>query len=620
MSNSKIMLSKKQEQIASYKDGSLLVLASAGSGKTRVLTERIKRLVKVTKRKILAITFTNKASEEIKERLENDIDVSEHLFVGTFHAFCIYVLESHGSAMGYEELPQIFSNVDDRLKVVEEAILCTPSVKGEYELLDGKKRDAFKYKALESIAKIKREVILDEELEEKGIDGFTILLYRTYQELMSSLNAIDFDDLLLITYKLFMYNPKISSLYRRSFEYICVDEAQDMNKAQYMVLKALTGDEHKNIMLVGDCKQAIYGFNGSDSKYMEEWFIADYSPTKITLNENYRSSKKILELANKIVSDPSSLENIVVEGICEMKEFASVEDEANWVVSEIGKLLTAKKLSGIEGDIDPDRIAILARNKYVLSQIEEKLNAAGYKTYYKNSSSEVIFDSDTMKFFNLALQVKVNPKDRLHLSQLQRMVKVNGAKNLNEIKTVMPIDKSLTIYEAFMDIIDAILLMDNNGNNFRKKIEQLLEKVKSKDNYMNIDSNEKSLMSNDFYELLKHWQRYCSTATNISISSFKNAMALGQTYQGVESHGIALSTVHTMKGQENDIVFLVGMDDETFPDYRAKAKGGIEMEQEKNNLYVAITRAKRHLYISYPTSRIMPWGDSKKRKKSSLLP
>lgn len=612
MNNTKIQLSSKQKEIASHTTGALLVLASAGSGKTRVLTERIKNLVQITKRKILAITFTNMASEEIKERLQDEVDISETLFVGTFHSFCISVLENHGSVIGYQEVPQIFSNTEDRLKIIEATILNTPSLRFEYENYDSKEKSNFRYRALEAIAQIKRDVILDEDLDGNNFNESTVLLYRGYKELMSSLNAIDFDDLLLITYELFINNPQIVSLYRRNYEYICIDEAQDMNKAQYMVLRALTGDEHKNVMLVGDPKQAIYGFNGSSSDYMTTSFRKHFSPIEISLTENYRSSKKVLELANKITPDPSSLDNIVIEGVCEIVEFENVEEEARWVVSKIQTLLNNKYLNDIEGEITFDNIAILARNKYVLSAVESKLTESKISYYYKSSSSEVVFDSEGMKFLNLALQVKINPMDRLHLAQLQRIIGLKGLKNLNDIKQNI----NQAIYK---DIIDIVLNINDDGSNMKQKITLFLNKVKSEDNYSGINENERVYVYNDCIEFLKHWQRYQSSTNNPSVSSFRNAMALGQTFKNTENHGITLSTVHTMKGQENDIVFIIGMDNETFPDYRALAKGGIEMEQEKNNLYVAITRAKRYLYVTYPKSRIMPWGGVRGRVKSILL-
>lgn len=610
---SKIQLSFNQEQVASHKDGALLVLASAGSGKTRVLTERIKRLADKTKRKILAITFTNKASEEIKERLQEDSDILDKLFVGTFHSFCSYVIEKHGSAIGYTELPQVFSETDDRLKIIEEAIMQIPTLMQHYERLDQKQRIQLKYNALDEISKIKREVILDEDLEERVQDKDVILLYYNYKELMSSMNAIDFDDLLFLTYKLFISNPNIAALYRRNFEFICIDEAQDLNKAQYMVLRSLTADEHKNVMLVGDPKQAIYGFNGSSSKFMNDIFKEDYKPEIIELNENYRSSKKILVFANKLIPKSSSLENIVIEGVCEISEFKSVEDEASWVVSKIEELLNSNSTKDIEGELVENRIAVLARNKFVLLPIEEKLKEKSIKYYYKSSIKGLNFDSNSGKIFNLALEVKVNPKDRLHISQLIRLVDVKNKHTLDDIKTQC----SNVLYR---EVLEAIIKIDDEGSNFKTLINNLISKLENKDYYKDVDENELRIAYVDLCELKNHWRNYEKSTQTKSLGAFRNAMALGQTFQNEKNVGITLSTVHIMKGQESEVVFLIGMDDLTFPDYRAVQKGGLEMEQEKNNLYVAITRAKRHLYITYPLSRIMPWGDSKSRIKSRLIP
>lgn len=610
---SKIELSPKQEQIASYKDGALLVLASAGSGKTRVLTERIKRLAEKTKRKILAITFTNKASEEIKERLQEDSDILDRLFVGTFHSFCSYVLEKHGSTIGYTELPQVFSEMEDRLKIIEEAIIQTPTFLHRYESMDTKGKNQFKNNALEVISQIKREVILDEDLEQRVNDNDIILLYYNYKELMTSMNAIDFDDLLFLTYRLFINSPNIAALYRRNFEYICIDEAQDLNKAQYMVLRSLTADDHKNVMLVGDPKQAIYGFNGSSSKYMDQIFIEDFDPVVIKLNENYRSSRKVLELANKLIPKSSSLENIVIEGICKIFECESVEEEANRVVSKIEHLLKNEAAKDIEGVVSENRIAVLARNKYVLLPIEEKLKEKKLKYYYKSSIKGLSFDSNSGKIFNLALAVKVNPKDRLHISQLLRLVDLKNHQNLKDIT-----DQCFNI--LYKEILRAIIIIEDDGNNFKSVINNLILKLENKDNFISVDDDELRIAHIDLKEIRSHWRNYEKSTQTKTLASFRNAMALGQTFQSERNEGVTLSTVHIMKGQESDIVFLVGMDDLTFPDYRAVQKGGLEMEQEKNNLYVAITRAKRHLYITYPLSRVMPWGDSKTRVKSRLLP
>jgi DNA helicase-2/ATP-dependent DNA helicase PcrA len=607
-----IILSQKQEDVVSFQTGALLVLASAGSGKTRVLTERIKRLANTTKRKILAITFTNKASEEIKQRLQDIPDIDERLFVATFHSFCCYVLENHGSAIGFQELPQIFSEQNDRLKVVEDAISMTPYLRKKYERMESKLQINFKNKALEIISTIKREVILDEDLDKEDVDEDVHLLYFNYRELMDSMNAIDFDDLLFLTYKLFICHPNIAALYRRTFEYICIDESQDLNKAQYMVLRSLTTNEHKNVMMVGDPKQSIYGFNGSSSQYMNIFFKQDYNPTIIELIENYRSTKNVLEMANKIMPNSSSLESVVIEGICELKYFDSVEDETKWVVGKILSLLKTKKLNDIEGTLTEDRIAVLARNKYVLSPIEDELKENKLNYYYKNTSSGLILDSTSGKIFNLALQIKINPVDKLHLSQLLRLVKLQKFNTLNEIA-------NQTSDFFFKEVINSAIKLNDDGSNFLKEIDRILGVIGDKENEQNINENEIQLAHSDFIELRKHWHNYAVSTSNKSLSSFRNAVALGKTFQSKNEKGITLSTVHTMKGQENDVVFLIGLDDQTFPDYRAQKEGGLAMEQEKNNLYVAITRAKRYLFMTYPTSRKMPWGDVKKRLISSFL-
>ena len=610
----KIQLTSKQAAIVSFQQGALLVLASAGSGKTRVLTERIKYLVDSTKRKILAITFTNKASEEIKERLSDIDNIEERLYIGTFHSFCCYVLENHGNMIGYQELPQVFSETDDRLRIIEDAIIETPTLNQYFSNLDSKQRNKFKTRALDVISQIKREVILDDDLEKRIKDKNVIMLYYSYRDLMSSLNAIDFDDLLFLTYKLFVNSPKTAALYRRNFEYICIDEAQDLNKAQYMVLKALTGNEHKNIMMVGDPKQSIYGFNGSSSSFMQESFVEDYTPTIIELNDNFRSSRSVLSLANKIVNTPSDLNNVAVNGLCEIHSFKDVCEEADWIVLKIKEYLQCGDLKDIEGKLTENRITILARNRYLLLPIEEKLIEENINYFYKNNSNGLLFDSTSGKIFNLALQIKVNPKDYLHFEQLLALLDIGNDKVYSFDELEDRIQNKL-----YKDIINSIVLLKDTGDNFNKMIDHLLQKIQENLDFNMIDENELHLAYNDLLEIKKNWHNYAISTKTKSIASFRNAIALGKTVQSKKEIGIALSTVHTMKGQENDIVFLIGMDDQTFPDYRALQKGGLELEQEKNNLYVAITRAKRYLFITYPLSRQMPWGDIKTRKISSLL-
>lgn len=607
-----MILSKKQEEIASFEKGALLVLASAGSGKTRVLTERIRRLIQKTKRQILAITFTNKASEEIKDRLKDIADLEEKAYIGTFHSFCCSIIEKHGNVIGYNTIPHIFSDDEDRLKLIEDIFNQIPSVWKKYNEKSTKEKKAFKHRALDFISSIKKEVILDKELQEKGLNRDDILIYLNYRDMMKSLNAIDFDDLLFFAYKIFMANPNIASLYRRNFEYICIDEAQDMNKAQYLFLRALSGD-NKNVMLVGDPKQSIYGFNGSSSDYMTVFFKKDYSPIEIELKENYRSAKRILEYANRIMPNSTDVFNVVLDGVCEIKDYINPEKEALSVVNKIFELINNNSIDEFDDFLTPNDITVIARNKYVLFEIEKLLKETSIPYYYKNTIKGLVLESTSGKIFDLALQVQINEKDMLHLEELAKLLGINPVETLQAAKATCGNELNTIILEN-------IICLKEEGHNFKKSVNNIKNFIENKKDCTDFDLEELNLAYSDCNAILDYWQKYSTQTIDTSLSQFHNSLVLGQVISPEEKKGIALSTVHTMKGQESNVVFLVGMDDMTFPDYRAVQRDGIELQQEKNDLYVAITRAKRHLYISYPTSRIMPWGGVSLRKKSRLLP
>ena len=607
---SQVKLSDIQQQIVSFDRGTILVKAGAGSGKTRVLTERIKRLCGLTKRKILAITFTNKAAEEMKERIGDIPDINARLFVGTFHGFCQQVLESHGQLIGFPEIPHMFEDETDRLKLVEQAIQQTPSYQNIYKQQDSKQQRQLCYKALNFISEVKRRLLTEESLQKDTADRDLVLLYSAYQDILTSQNAIDFDDLILLTYNLFTTNPKIAALYRRTYEYICVDEAQDLNYAQYQLLRSLAIDEQSNIMLVGDPNQSIYAFNGSSSEYMTNMFIEDFKPSIIELKANYRSSKRVLIAAHKIIPDSCDIVNAVIDGIFEIHKLADEESEATWIIDKIEKLVSLSKHDDIEGNITYDKIAVLARNKYVFKYLADKLIAMDLPFYYKITPGSIKFESKLMNIFDVAFRVKLNPHDTLHWFRLIDLFGHQGAKNLVELS-------NLTIEKQHKEILNTIIGLSADGSNFKVLIKNLSKVIESV-GFIE-DDNEKRMILNDIEELLEHWIQYATKTDTKSLQQFRNSMALGKTHPLAQKQGITLSTVHTMKGQEYDIVFLMGMDDETFPDYRAVQNGGTELEQEKNNAYVAFTRSKRFLFVTWPEKRLMPWGVYKFRKISRFL-
>ncbi len=603
-----IELSEKQKKIVYAKTGSIYVKASAGSGKTRVLTERVRYLLTKTNKKILALTFTNKAGKDIEERLNNISEIEKRVFIGTFHSFCQSILENHGNLIGHAKMPHIFEDETDRLELIGQAIKQTPSYAGKYKTQDKKEQKNFCYRVLNFISEMKRKLITDNEIGEHTDDENIVLLYQNYQEILKSQNAIDFDDLLLLAYGLLVNYPKIAALYRRSFFGVCVDEAQDLNNSQYQLLLALSNGEFDNVMMVGDLNQSIYHFNGSSPDYMDKQFVSDFKPVIVELNENYRSSKKVLEAAEKIIPDAEYIVGTVKEGFFEINGLKDEEAEAQWVVGKIKELIALKKHGDIEGEVTCEKIAVLARNKYIFNSVEIQLKGTDLPFYYKMTPGAIQFESDLMNVFDLALRVRLNPQDSLHKQRLLSRLQIETTENINLGDVISQVSDELN-----KELIELVTKLGEDGSNIIMMLEDF------RDNLNVEGENEKNMIFNDIEELLKHWRNYAKNTDNKSLHQFKNAMALGQTHPLTQHSGITLSTVHTMKGQEFDIVFVIGMDDETFPDYRAVRNGGVEMTQEKNNLYVAFTRAKRFLYVTWPQKRMMPWKDYKFRKISRFL-
>lgn len=601
-----INLSPKQQEIVGLNDGAFLILASAGSGKTRVLTERIKRLSESPDGKILAITFTNKAAAEIRERLGTNDKIKKNVFVGTFHSFCQSILELRFKLLGYAKMPHIFEDDVDRIELIKQAIKSVPFFDSIYNKLEPKKKNEYTYNALQFISTVKRDVIIAKELAEGSENNEYQYLYETYQDILKSNNAIDFDDIIRLVYELFTNNESVANLYRKSYSYVCIDECQDLNKLQYYLLKSLCGNAIKNVMMVGDPNQAIYGFNGSASSYMQKDFVSDFQATEITLDENYRCSKSVIEASNVLMHLDVEAVNYVIPGLFKIYKAFSESDEAQFVLNRIKKLIELKSHQDIEGEIIFDKISILGRNKFVFKHIEELLTSEDIPFYYKSGNVGIKFSSISMKIFDLFFRVKINPMDKLHQKRLVDILKVNDINNQQELKSsIYPIASNIKA------VLDGASI-----DNIHLKIDELRNVFEN----ASFEDDEKKMTIDELNDLSNQLIQYKKQNIKTSLEGFKSALALGLTNNSANKEtGICLSTVHTMKGQESEIVFLIGMDDGTFPDYRAIHKGGEELLQEKNNTYVAFTRAKRFLFVSYPVKRLMPWGDYKTRSISRFL-
>jgi DNA helicase II / ATP-dependent DNA helicase PcrA len=262
-----VRLSSTQRRVVEFGDGPLLVVAGPGTGKTRVLTERVRRLLSIKREhfRVLALTFTNKAAREMEERLDDLGELRNRTFIGTLHGFCLDMLSDRGKPVGVTSTPQIFEQFSDRRQVLAEAVAADPLL--NHELMtagDSKERTRKLDQWLRAISNVKNHPItmsvINDPLEQRIFDAYNLGLAAS--------GAHDFDDLLLLAYRLLIENEKIAAFYRRLYRYICIDEAQDLNEAQYAVVKGLCGTELTNVMMVGDPNQSIYGFTTSSPRFM----------------------------------------------------------------------------------------------------------------------------------------------------------------------------------------------------------------------------------------------------------------------------------------------------------------------------------------------------------------
>lgn len=605
-----MQLSQKQLQIVNHKDGALLVEAGPGSGKTRVLIERIKCLLSSSKRgKVLALTFSNLAADEMKDRLSEDRAFEEQLdrvTAGTIHSFCLDLVQSRGNLIGLNPDMVLFESEDDRKTVLKDVFLENQKLKDF--LVRQQDKNQIMQRILQLITEQKKRFVLPENC---SINEPFPLIYSEYNRKLIDQNAMDFDDILFFAYRILTENPSVVHVYNSLYRYICIDEAQDLNFAQYQVIKALCGESFNNVMMVGDANQSIYGFNGSDSDFMTKSFVADFSPVVYKLNDNYRSAKRIVEFANRL-EHYDSVTNYVYDGELLATKLADESTEAKFVADKIEELIKNGH-PDVEGQISVNRIAVIARNKYVFSHLEKELSDRNISFSFKKNSTGIDNESGYMKVFGLAIRILINKKDYIHLTQLKKMVgfsdniidNTNGITILREVLTK-------TDYES---MIPALEVLSKEVLNFSTALNCL-------DNILpSFDDDERYLISMDIQQWRNHWSKYCMLVPkeNRTLTSFRNQISLGKTRETEDSNGIALLTAHMSKGLQFDVVFIIGLSEGTFPDYRAIKADDTQLSQEMNNMYVAVTRAKRLCYMTYPAKKRMPWGDIKLQSPSRYI-
>ena len=587
-------LNEKQEEAVNFKDGPCLVLAGAGSGKTKVLTERIIKLIDtgVSPYNILSITFTNKAAKEMKDRISIKLDdVSDSIYVGTFHSFGLKVIRENYIDLGFDRNISIIDR-EDMNSIIKKILK---------ELDVDVKLVPIKY-VINKISFAKNENLSPEEYSKfmKGyIDETVIKVYLKYVSVLKSNNSVDFDDLLVLPLKLFKQNNEILEKYQNHYKYILVDEYQDTNTVQYELCKVLA-NKYKNIFVVGDIDQSIYGWRGANFENILN-FEKDYKDSKlIILEENYRSTKNILDAANSVVKHnvKRKEKNLVsTKDIGEKIKYircCSEIDEAKTVVDEIKKIvLSGKKYSDI---------GILYRTNAQSRVIEEALLKENIP--YKVVGSYYFYNRKEIKDLIAYLTLIYNPKDNESLERIINVPKRKiGNKTIEKIREKAN-ELGISMFEAIedgtaLDFKNVILkLMEESKNvNLSDLIDKILE-------YTGMKSELESIGGIDSEIRLENLQEFKSIALAFeergiySLEEFLENIALvsdfGQ-YKDTEDC-VNVMTLHSAKGLEFDVVFLTGMEENVFPHFRS-VDNDDELEEERRLCYVGITRAKEKLYL-----------------------
>ena len=624
-------LSIKQKEIVESEIGfPIQILASAGSGKTRVLTERIRFILENTKKdRVIALTFTNKAAEEMQERLVEVDDVEDRTWIATVHSVAQRILEQYGHTIGLPSELHIYDRDKDRMEVFLQSLrdegIDIDTYLNIEDSKEKKNRQQVMQNYMDTFSIIKRELLNQGEADERfGVESGVWKIYQDYQNALLASGGIDYDDILIYAHKLLLTQEWIADLYRTKYKHICVDEAQDLNKAQYEFINAFCGEKIRSILMVGDPNQMIYGFNGSSEKYLLTQFVDDYQPTQYQLTENYRSTKAVINVANKVKPLSQTEHEMALNGMFHKQSCDDEYDEALWVVNQINELLKLGIHPEIEGKISLKNMVVIARNRFVFKAITEKLEQMNIPYHFKKGESQTEPTSLFGKVLDFALRLKLNPKDWVDGKKLCAILKVTPPNDWgNEDYLSVWANDVLNSEILFSDLQSKLLTQIQNLDADEPNIPKFHKELMAE---LNILANDESLEDKkpeierslaELEEFRNSWTRFKSKGLGNSLQAFRNALALGQLAETAQGEGITLSTVHTMKGLEKDIVFLIGMVEGVFPDYRAKTAQ--EIEEEKNSAFVAVTRAKRWLYITYPQKRTMPWGDIKFQSPSRFI-
>ena len=618
----KKLLNPSQIQAIEAINGPVLIMAGAGSGKTRVLTHRYAHLVKhhnVDVEQILAITFTNKAAEEMKSRISKLLNLKiSPKWISTFHSLCVKILRIHGDKIGYKSNFTIYDQSDSN-KVIRNCM--------SENNVDLKQYSPKRFQA--HISNLKNSMISPGEALENAESFFEVKvaeIYSSYEKKLIIANSMDFDDLLIKTVELLQTNESILKYWSNKFQFIMVDEYQDTNFVQYKLVELL-GSNNKNVCVVGDSDQSIYAFRGADIRNIIE-FEKDFSnATVIQLDKNYRSSKKILNLANSVISNnPRKIEKNLwtdnEDGLdISSFRFRSEKDEARWVAEEVKSLIDSSK---------ENEIAIFYRTNSQSRLFEEELRMLNIN--YKVIGSVRFYDRKEIKDIISYLQFLVNDSDtvaferivnvprrgigestvkkiRVYLNETGKSI-FEALESIEEIKNISPrIKGSLS---EFKDLITELKSYSLQGPS--KTIQKVLEltgykmsliKEGTLESQMRIENIEELLNSAFSFENL--YEEEIDEPYGMLRDYLESIALFSETDKLEDADRVLLMTLHNAKGLEFPFVFMTGMEENLFPHERSSQGDNSEIEEERRLCYVGITRAEKKLYLTHAWSRTL-WG------------
>ncbi|MCI5221144.1 MAG: ATP-dependent helicase, partial [Candidatus Electrothrix sp. AR4] len=573
--------------------------------------------------------FTNKAAEEMTARLAHCDQVEDRAWIATIHSVAQRILEKYGHTVGLPTELHIYDRDKDRMEVFMQSLRDDGVDIDEYLNIKDSRELKNREKNLQSymdiFSKIKRELLTELDVAELYPNNDLLKIFQDYQSSLINSGGIDYDDILVYAHRILLTHDWIAKIYRSQYKHLCVDEAQDLNKAQYEFIKAFCGDVIKSVLMVGDPDQMVYGFNGSSEEYLCTHFTENFSPLRFKLKENYRSTKAVIRTANKL--KPGSQEEVkhALEGGVWISEFDTEETEADAVTSTIQHLLDLKTHDEIEGEISLDKMVVIARNRFVFSRLEDSLKAKEIPFSLRKGERQMEPSTKFGKVLDFAVRIKLNPKDWVDGKKLCQVLSISEPENWSTavLSNIAAQVSSLNDDNSKLlaDLLYAIDRLDIETPNIPKLVKEfnnhLTSFVENQSNIPDDKSEDVKLSLEELNEFNGAWTQFKRKGLGDSLMAFRNALALGQLSENSIDEGLTLSTVHTMKGLEKDIVFLIGMCEGVFPDYRAQKPK--ELDEERNNAFVAVTRAKRWLYVSYPKLRMMPWGDQKFQKKSCFV-